>query len=378
LAAVALVMGMSPAVTSVSASAATFGGPRLNCPAETYPPAGTPRNSPGAPYQAPFDATLSGGNVRIEVPGALAGVTLGPPTPQYPTGTLFGEACGLLTLPSLTGPIPGKPYGANGAAATGNPNYNNNFILHGPPACHARSTPTDPKCDDTIPIPVELTLQGTGVPLLDGHGSADGVIPTRILPAPAANGGFNVAFSTSAKSTATLDPAQILSLLPGVATLPLGPLRSAIQAVLDQVAPHTGGECTVSIGDQRLTGMPADHIGSFTSPFGLSTQLLPTPYTLTNGTKITIGQPVTGPVTNGQAVAYGAGPQPPISPYMAPDPEAPGAAPQPPTLPPTSLLCSPAVAQLLNTLFGLDPQSGGPPGSTTFLAPVTFSAHVTR
>ncbi|MDQ2728139.1 MAG: hypothetical protein M3Y91_09830 [Actinomycetota bacterium] len=381
--AAALVMTAAPVISAPSASA-TVPNPQLNCQPETHPPAGTPRNSPGAPFQAPFAATLNGGFLAIHVPNKL-GVTFGFPEPGYPNGTLFGEACGLLTLPSLKGPItdahPGEP---------GNPAYNHNFILHGPipglappapgfPVCDFRyrtatalnPTASGPGCNENQSVPVGLTLGGTGIAVLDGYGSADGVINTAILSAPAANGGFNVSFTNTAKATAVLDPAALLNMFTNLPASTLASLSGPLQSLLASLTgPLTqganlvgtgGGECTLAVGDLSQTGLPG---APATPVVNLSTAN-------PGGAPVTgpasAGTQAINPVTAGSAVAsandFAA---PAIDPNMPPDPGAPGAG----TMAPNAL-CNPVVAALFNTALGL-PAS---PGNVTFRAPVGFSAH---
>src|SRR6202035_5537299 len=113
--------------------------------------------------------------------------------------------------PSQAGGISGNPYGnaGNGKADQ----YNNNFVF-----------------DD--PIPVTLGITGIPLPVLHAYGSADGELGASIQHSPAANGGLNVEFDSSAKATSDLGP--ILSVLtaplgPGV-TLP-GPLSSIVNGV---------------------------------------------------------------------------------------------------------------------------------------------------
>lgn len=353
LVAVVVLVGSGTAVVAPSpASADTSFHHQLSCPPETHPTRFEPRNGPTIPYQAPFNATLNGGQVLVNAPGAALDIELGPVRPGHPTGTLFGNACGLLTLPDLRGPIaadPKVPKPAN------NPFFNDNFILHGPTDINPGNVPvTD------IPIPVDLIVPGTGMAVagLTGSGSADGPIAARILPAPASNGGFDVTFTTTAKATASIDPTALVGLVGGLGQLISGidpTLLATLQGLVKNGLPPTGGECTLSFGDQSLTGLPSSEVGNNTTPATLSTTMAG-------------GQPITGPVTAGQGVAVGNNIfQPPISPNMPPDPAAAGA----PTPTPSSL-CSPTVATLLNTLFGI---SNGAVADT-FVAPVGFAANI--
>lgn len=342
-----------------SASAATF-VPKLNCQPETFPAAHAPRNAPPVPYQIPFEATLSGGMLAIRSPTGLAGVTFGAPSPGYPSGTLFGEACGLLGLPSLQGGSQGNPYGA-----FNNPRFNNNFILHGPPSCPARLTP-GPCASDSRPVPVSITLAGTGVPLIDGYGSAAGAITAQLMPTPAANGGLDVNLQATAKATAVIDPAQLINLLsgPGITLTPA--LQSIIAGFAGQVAPNTGGECTLATGDLRQTGLPASEVGADTSPVHLTTMTSTNPPS-TGLPSVTLhGLPITGPITGGTAkTVANTFPVASLSPNMPPSPNAPSA-----TSPPATL-CTPTIAKLFSVFLGLP----AAPGAAVFTAPFTFAAN---
>ncbi|MGI8752579.1 MAG: hypothetical protein ACR2MN_09765 [Acidimicrobiales bacterium] len=388
----ALILAGAPVITAGRASAAVP-NPALQCQPESFPPAGTPRNAPGKPFSAPFAATLNGGFLSVHNPNALAGVTFGVPEPQlgYPMGTLFGEACGLLTLPSLKGPItddhPGAP--------DGNPQYNHNFILFGPPGvfdkpplhsivppgypvCDFRyknSTDQNPTtsalpgstCDLNQPVPVGLTIPGTALPVLEGYGSAAGVINTAILSPAAANGGLNVSFTNTAKATAVLNPADLVAIFGGLPANLLPPALAGLPALIGEIAAKfagsagvLGGECTLAVGNLSQTGLPGAPV---TPPVSLSSEN-------------TGGKPVTGPASSGtQAInpmtAGGAVaaandfPAPAVDPNMPPDPGAPNAG-----MPPTTL-CNTMVADVFNLVLGLP----APAGDVTFMAPVGFSAH---
>lgn len=354
----ALLAAAGPVVGSARAAAAFT--QHLNCPPEQFPPAGSPRNSPSVPFEAPFNATLAGGSLAIDAaPGALAGVTFGAPNPSHPDGTLFGEACGVLGLPGLTGGIPPNPPGA-----FNNPEFNNNFILHGPPV-----TGNNQAQNDLIPVPVSLTLQGTGVPLIDGYGSADGEITAQIEPTPAANGGFNIDLQTTAKATAVINPSQLVGFLASPAVLSKLPaaVQQLLAPVINTVVPATGGVCTVAVGNLGATGLPASQVGPFTTPISLTSRSSTNPLTRQTIT----GKPVTGPITAGQALTVGnTFPVAPISPDMPPSPNLPTGATAPPRMD-----CTPMSAALFNVLLGLT--NGAPAGSATFIAPVTFAAKIT-
>ena len=390
LATTALILTVAPVISVTPASAAVH-NPVLNCQPETFPPAGTPRNSPGAPYQAPFAATLNGGYLAVHVPGKL-GVTFGIPEPGYPNGTLFGEACGRFTLPSLVGPI-ADPHPGAGGSLDNNPQYNHNFILHGPVPGHAPPLPGFPVCDfryvtltapnptasgsgcnENQPVPVGITLGGTGIAIQDGYGSADGTINAAIVSPAAANGGFNVTFDNTAKATAVLDPSALLNAFSGLAPSFIASLSPALQALLGAITGpltqaagafgSTGGECTLAVGDLSLTGLPGARP---TPPVSLSTlkgQGTPVTGPVSAGTK------VINPVTAGSAIAFAQDfGSPAINPNMPPDPGAPNAGTTPP-----STLCNPVIASLFNLALGLPAL----PPNVTFRAPVGFSAHAPK
>ncbi len=392
LAAATLVVASSPLITAVPASA-TVPNPTLNCQAESFPTAGTPRGAAPKPFEAQFAATLEGGFLSVHVPGHL-GVTFGVPQPAYPTGTLFGEACGVVNLPSLQGPIADSQPGA----ADNNPGYNHSFILHGPsPGCTFRyvnatdTQPTRTGCDgqkNSDIVPVGLTVPGLpqGLPAQDGYGSADGTINTAILSPAAANGGFNVTFSNTAKATAVLDPAALLQLLGGPALVTLGLPQSVLDQLIALLAlpAAPGGECTLAVGDLSQTGDPT-YANKPTPPVHLSTDARSSiPVPPATGLPFN-GKPVTGPAsagtqpitptTAGSAVAFANNfPAPAIDSNMPPDPGAPNATAPDGTPTPPSTLCNTVVAQAFSAALGLPAQ----PGDVTFSAPVGFSAHAAK
>jgi hypothetical protein len=385
-----LTIGLSPLV-AVGTAHATF-APALQCPPEQFPAAGAARGAASTPYRVPFDAELgvgpsaaggseggyivvngsNGGGTGSTTTGALS-VVLGPKNAEYTTGQLFGNACGYFSIPSLEGDIP-----AGTGAEPANPNYNHNFILHGPPFISTQDVladPTDPtvQADLANEIPVAVEVPGTGVPLasLSGTGSADGDIANAIATTAAGNGGLNVSFDTSAKATATIDLKSTLSLLPTALTGSLQPgLLDALNSLVNQTANGMGpATCTLTIGDVGLTGYPPANVGPFTNPVHVSTD--PT----APADKAAGAMPVTGPISNATGIAVSTGiVQPPIDPDTLPDVAAPGAG----TTPPTTL-CNPSVAELLNDLFGL-PQAGSTQQvvADTFVAPVTFRAYTTQ
>lgn len=388
VASAALATAVVPVLTAAPAAAAF--APGLQCPPEQTPPTHSPRSAPSTPYQVPFNAELgvgpsavggseggyivvngtNGGGTGSNTGGALS-VVLGPKNAQYTTGTLFGNACGYFSIPSLLGKLPQ----GNGAPDPGNANYNHNFILHGPPFVSTQAVLANPaQYEATLEkeIPVAIEVPGTGVPVasLSGTGSADGDIANAIATTPAANGGLNVSFDTSAKSTATVDLQSMLSLLPTQLTGALPP--SLLQSLnsLSQSATSGNGpaECTLTIGDVGLTGYPANNVGPFTNPVHVSTD------PASPAAKAAGAMPVTGPINNATGIAVSTGiVQPPIDPGTTPDVAAPGVGTSPTTL------CNPSVAALLNDVFGLGQAgSGKQTVADTFVAPVTFEAYATK
>jgi hypothetical protein len=399
-----LATGLGVVSTPAPANAATF-QPALQCPPEQTPAAGAPRSAPYTPYQVPFNAELGvaasstggseGGYIVVNgsngnpgggsnTGGALS-VVLGPKGTfggvTYTTGTLFGNACGYFSIPSLLGNIPqGGP-----APDPGNALYNHNFILHGPPFITTQSvlanpngTAPDGESIQSVlakPIPVALEVPGTGVPmvLLSGTGSSDSNIANAIATTPAGNGGLNVSFDTSAKSTATLSLSTLAGLLP---SLPTGLVSQSLLTSLQGLSSSAGGsgptECTLTIGNQQLTGYPPANVGPLTQPVHVSTN--PADFANSAQARGVGATPVTGPINNATGIAVSTGIiQPPVDPGTTPDVAAPGVG-----TPPTTL-CNPSVASLLNTSFGLA-QAGTQQGTVadTFVAPVTFEAYASR
>lgn len=346
-AAVTLVTGIGLAVTvgGGGANASGSGLPFPSCQQEQYPQAGASRSSPFVPYEIPFSATLGpnpppsnplvappqGGYLQIAnsvLTATLGGPVVGTNSP----GRIYATTCGLFQLPNETGGISGNPPGA-----LANPSYNNNFRFDNP-------------------IPVSLDLTGVpGLPVLSGYGMADGDFTASIDLQPAANGGLNVEFYSSAKSTSDFGPA--LSLLPS--------------SLLGGVTTSSGNECTIPIGDLRQAGIPAADLqvdSSGVSPVtGLTWAEETTPAHLTSGTSGSLtGQPITGPITASQATLvsndFWVGK---VDPNTPPAPDAPSAGSTP------STLCTPSNANLLNGLLGLP----SPPGKNIFYAPSTFAIH---
>jgi len=342
--------------------------PFPSCLPEQYPHAGSQRSDAFTPYEVPFSATLGQPSVQdptgpmlyggyLQIANSLVTVTLGgpvvPATPATPEhGSMFAKACGLLALPNQSGGITGNPYGSTG---NGNADqYNNNFQF-------------------SNPIDVAVGISGIpGVTLIHAYASADGELAAAIDPTPAANGGLNTEFYSSAKATSDLGP--VLSFLQQL--LPGGTLPPAISALLGsvtgQVSATSGNECTIPLGDLRNAGVPAADLqpgANGVSPVtGLSWADETTPAHLTSQTSGSLtGQPVTGPITNAFATLVSNDfPIGAIDPNTPPSPDAPGAGTTPP-----NQLCAPSNASLLNGLIGLP----SPAGKNIFYAPGTFAIH---
>lgn len=359
---------LSPAGSAGADTSPYPNPPFPSCLPEQYPHAGTPRTATAVPYEIPFSATLGQPAVQdptgpllyggyLEIANGLVTITLGGPvvpatpvTPQH--GSVFAHACGLLTLPNETGGIAGNPYGN---AGNGNADrYNNNFQF-------------------SNPIDVTVGIAGIpGAPLIHAYGSAIGDLGAAIDATPAANGGLNTEFYSSAKATSDLGPvlAFLQQLLPG------GGLPPAISALLGgvtgQISVTSGNECTLPLGDLREAGVPAADLqpdASGVSPVtGLSLTDETTPAHLTTQTSGSLtGQPVTGPITNAFATLVGNEfPIGKIDPNTPPSPDAPGAGTTPP-----DQLCSSSNASLLNGLIGLP----SPATKNIFYAPGTFAVH---
>jgi hypothetical protein len=342
--------------------------PFPSCLPEQYPHAGSARNNAFTPYEIPFSATLGQPSVQdptgpllyggyLEIANGLLTVTLGgpvvpatPATPQH--GSVFAHACGVLSLPNQTGGISGNPYGSAGNGHADQ--YNNNFQF-------------------ANPIDVSIGIAGVpGAPLIHAYGSAVGDLAASIDPTPAANGGLNTEFYSSAKATSDLGP--VLSFLQQL--LPGGTLPPAISALLGsvtgQISATSGNECTLPLGDLRQAGVPSPDLQpgpTGVSPVtGLSLADETTPAHLTTQTSGSLtGQPVTGPITDAFATLVGNEfPVGAIDPNTPPSPDAPGAGTTPP-----DQLCSASNAKLLNGLIGLP----SPAGKNIFYAPGTFAVH---
>jgi hypothetical protein len=316
-----------------SASSGSSSAPPMNCPPEQYPAANAPANAASTPYEIPVTAKINGGYFQVTGTNNVT-LTLGPPEPAqgYPNGTLFGNLCGLLQLPSQTGSISGNPLGFPGDPYDNN--YNNNLYFYGPGGG---------------PIPTCIGPAGmSGVCVLSGYASAEGNVIAQVEKTPAANGGLNIDLYGSAKSTATFSASQLVPVLP------------------PGTGPTTGGStCTVAIGNLLTDGLSS--LSSEGAPPAGTSYTAPVHFTTGASGAIT-GQPVTGPITAGQSEAVSNDfVVAPIDPNMPPVPEAPGATSSSP-----SQECSPSVASLLNQIIGLP----SPPGKNTFKAPTDFAINV--
>jgi hypothetical protein len=339
------------------ASADTSPGPPvagISCQPEQFPAAGAPRNSPSVPYEIPFTATLgpdpepagvssnppvypaapSGGWLEIDgtsrmLPGFQTLVILGGPVVAG-KGQIYARSCGRLQLPSQVGGIGADTYPPTGQGGQVNPN----FVF----------SPEIPVCVGVAPVGIHLpSCSTTGIV---AYGSADGFLASDVQRQPAANGGLNVDFYSTAKSTTNL---------------------SALLSLLGTSA--SGQDCTVTIGDLATAGLPVPPSGvdgldhqQATTPVHLSTVgSVPDPVTGLADS----GQPVTGPIapnSGGHAqdsavLVANDFPVAAIDTNMPPSPGYPGPA-----------TCSASNAATLNNLIGLP----NPAGRNFFYAPGTF------
>jgi hypothetical protein len=339
---------------SALADTSPFPNPPLpTCLPEQYPHAGSPRSSAYVPYEIPFSSTIGpgpgnpnigGGYLEINSPNSAFTVTLGGPLSAgpVPTGSITAKVCGLFELPNQTGGISGNPYGAGQT-----PRYNNNFIFNNP-------------------ISVSIGLKGIAVPLLDSFGAAAGFASAAIERTPAANGGLNVDFYASAKSTAVLNPCSLAAITNLLGGSPLTQPKSCTGLSISL----PGGECTVNIGNLLDDGTPPADIANLgiTRAQALTIVHASTRFSTPAGSTHPgiSGQPVTGPITAARAVLVANDfPIAKIDPNTPPAPDAPNAG------APPSTLCSATNASLFNTLLGLP----SPAGYNTFYAPSTFAVH---
>jgi hypothetical protein len=343
------------------AHADTSPGPpvgNLPCQPEQFPHAGAPRSAPPVPYEIPFTATLGpdpappgvnmttpvyntaapqGGWLEIRgksrsIKGAQVVVILGGPVVNS-KGSVYAQGCGRVVLPSEVGGLGADSYQPTGIGGKVNPN----FVFY-----------------PQTPVSIGVTVAGIPVspnlasPIV-AYGSADGFLASSIELKPAANGGLNVDFYSTAKSTTNLS--AVLSLL-GTSV--------------------AGQDCTVTIGNLADAGLPVPPGGidglnhaQATTPVHLSTtQSVPDPVT----GRPDAGQPVTGPIAPDSAghaqdsavLAANDFPVAAIDPNMPASPNFPGPA-----------TCSAANAQTLNNLIGLP----NPAGANFFYAPGTFGVY---
>lgn len=364
--------GIGPASADTSPGPAVptpTGDVPIHCPAEQYPAGGTPRDSASVPYEIPFTATLGqkdpagrpiGGYLEIAngpVTAVLGGPVLPDPLTGQTYGSIFASACGTVTLPSESGSIPGNPYGY-----APDSQYNNNFAFNNPTS-------------------VSLSLTGfAGLPPIAGGLNAyvtdDGSMSAQILPQPAPNGGLQVQFDASAKSTSDLGPAfanlaqeiggsSLLQTIPA----PLQGALSQVRNLLSQASNSGGNSCTITIGNEVEDGTPPSDVTTVTKlPAAMASA--PVQFTTQSSGKLS-GRPVTGPVTASNATlvandfAVGA-----VDPLTTP-------APQFQAMTHTKPVCSSNSASLLDQLLGLpsipNPAKGFYPNS--FYAPGTFAVY---
>lgn len=355
LANLATFAGPASADTTPGPNVVTPYGTRLPCQPEQFPHAGSPRSAGSVPYEIPFTATLgpdpspvvvaggataypsapAGGWLMIRgtsqlIPGATVTVTLGGPVVND-QGQLYAQACGLVQLPNETGGI-----GAGAYQQPGNVNPNFEFTRE-------------------IPVSLGISVPGISLPSsIIAYGDADGFLGSAIARQPAANGGLNVSFDSTAKSTSDL---SALLTVPAISVL---------------AGPASGGsDCTIAIGDLRQAGVsvPPGGIGGLdyqqaTTPVHLDTQTSFADPTLAAHTLS--GQPVTGPIqpsASGHAQTHATlvsdtFPVAAIQTQMPPSPEF-----------PNYQGCSQSNASTLNKLLGLP----NPAGHNFFYAPGTFA-----
>lgn len=345
----------------------------LPCQPERFPQAGIARNENSEGYEIPFTATLGpdpapagvssgvydtadpqGGWLEIQGTSTLPALSsmnvdiiLGGPIVAT-RGQIYAQGCGLTGLPSEIGGLGADSYAdPSGTGQQENPN----FVF-----------------DPATPVSLGISLPGISLspsaatPLV-AYGTADGFLAASIARTPAANGGLNVNFYSTAKTTTNLS--FLLNLLPASLLTSLGVNSAA------------GNDCTVTIGDIAAAGQKVGASGvdgltyaQATTPVHLSTTgSVPDP----NGGTDT-GRPVTGPIAPSAAgdaqdeatLVAGGFPVGKITPWV------PGAAntddmPPSPNFEPGSPTCTQANANLLNEVLGL-------PNLTKnyFYAPGTF------
>lgn len=337
--------------------------PGVNCQPEQFPAGGAPRSSAFVPYEIPFSATLGpdpappgvfpasnstppaypanpqGGYLEIDgisklIPGAKVTVTLGGPVVNG-KGQIYARSCGVLQLPTETGGIGANQYVPIGNGGQDNPN----FVF-----------------SPAVPVSIAIALPGISIPSgIVAYGESDGFLASDIKPTPAHNGGLDLDFYATAKSTTNLSAVVSLA-----------------QTALGLPNPSGSSDCTVTIGDLATAGVPVPPGGigglsyaDATRPVHLTT--------LTSGAYT--GQPVTGPIapklgSDGRLHAQDSAtlvsndfPIAQILPQMPPAQSFPGGA-----------ACSAQNADMLNQLIGLPTK----PGQAVFVAPSTFGVYTSR
>lgn len=378
---------ITPAFADTSPGPSVMGpnGPII-CAPEQYPHGGAPRNASSVPYQIPFTATLGlepgvseamkgsypaksqGGYFEIEgSSSALAGegltvtVVLG----ASPDGTasggrnspgqLYATGCGTVNIPSEKGGIGPVSSSSYRQPADVNPNF-----VFSPNA------------------PVGISISPTGIVLPNGatvgNTTADGFLSSSISPTPAANGGLNVTFSGSFRSTT--DFTGIFDTLSGLlsanqVTRILAGLPASVASLLNGAVSDAGNTCTIAIGNLATDGLsPAatkeaedDEAGNRVMPAPAASQ----PVTFTTQMSGAMrGSPVTGPIApnaagDAQDQAALVSNNFWVGAITSSTPDVNGKTGD----------CSPDSAALLNTLLGLPSK----PGANYFYAPATFGVY---
>ena len=357
------------------AGAATSPGPPVtgvNCQPEQYPDSGAPRSSAFDPYQIPFTATLGpdpapagvfptaaqptplypttpdGGYLTINghstlIPGATVSVTLGGPVVNG-KGNIYARSCGTLQLPSQVGGIGANQYKPIGQGGEDNVNF--------------QFSPDTPVSIGISPTGINLPqLPGVASPIV-AFGESDGFLASDIQPVPAHNGGLDLDFYATAKSTTNLS--SLLG-LPAIQSLLAG-LPPALTGQLNST------DCTVTIGDLATAGVPVPPGGIGGLSYADATRSVHLT-TKTSGTYT--GEPVTGPIgpsPSGHAqdsavLVSNDFPIAAILPQMPPAQSAPPGA-----------SCSASGAALLNSLIGLPTKAG----QSVFVAPSTFGVYTSK
>lgn len=379
---------------SLTASAAVFVGPAapsfadtspgpsvadIKCQPEQFPHGGAPRSSAFTPYEIPFTATLGpdpapagvfptkaqptpmyppdaaapspeGGYLSIFgksqlLKGATVTVTLGGPVVNG-KGNIYARSCGVLQLPNQTGGIGADRYVPIGTGGEYNPNF--------------EFAPDTPVSISIMPSGITLpALPGAASPIV-AFGESDGFLASDIQPVPAPNGGMDLDFYATAKSTtnlsALLSSPELLTVLKSV--LPPSALPTA-------TGPANDSDCTVAIGDLATAGVPVPPGGIGGLSYADATRSV---HLTTKTSGAYTGQPVTGPIApNAQGRAQDTAtlvsndfPIAAILPQMPPAQTAPPGA-----------SCSSSNANLLNQLIGLPTK----PGQAVFVAPSTFGVY---